>query len=207
MSNIQEFTGELSAPASFWHNFPDIGIKKWVLISSVIFIIGLLFGSIGLDVDASGAGDTGYLQELAESLDTLSTSDILMVILVNNILTLILCFVFSPILCLLPLLSLFINGWIISFVGSMAIQEESLGYFLLGILPHGIIEIPALILAQAAALSLGTMTIAAIIKEEKREALLPNLRKNIKYLGIALLLLIPAAIIETYITPVILNNL
>jgi stage II sporulation protein M len=77
---------------------------------------------------------------------------------------------------------------------------------LAGILPHGIFEIPALILGQAAALSFGAMAITAIFSKEKRERLLPNLRKNLKYLAIALSLLIPAAVIETYITPLLLSG-
>jgi stage II sporulation protein M len=75
----------------------------------------------------------------------------------------------------------------------------------MGLLPHGIIEIPAFIIGQAAALSLGTMTMAAVFVKEKRPYLFQNLRKNLKYLGLVVLLLIFAAGIEAFITPSVIS--
>jgi stage II sporulation protein M len=75
----------------------------------------------------------------------------------------------------------------------------------MGILPHGIFEIPALIIGQAAALGLGAMTIAAVFSKDRREELFPYLRKSIKYLGVVILLLIIAAGIEAFITPPVLG--
>ena len=46
-------------------------------------------------------------------------------------------------------------------------QSSIRSAFMLGILPHGIIEIPAFIIGQAAALSLGSMAIAAVFIQEK----------------------------------------
>jgi len=88
----------------------------------------------------------------------------------------------------------------------MVIQEKSLGFVLVGLLPHGIFELPALILGQAAALSFGTMAVLALFKTERRNLLLPSLKKNLTYLMIALALLLPAAIIETYVTPLLLTQ-
>jgi stage II sporulation protein M len=105
----------------------------------------------------------------------------------------------------MPILALTVNGWIIAFVSATVIQEESLGFLLAGLLPHGIFELPALILGQAAALSFGAMLILALFKKERREALPSTLKQNVKYLLIALALLVPAAIIEAYITPLLLT--
>jgi len=41
----------------------------------------------------------------------------------------------------------------------------------------------------------------AIFRRERRGLILPSLRQNAKYLAIALGLFLPAAIIETYLTP------
>jgi stage II sporulation protein M len=148
------------------------------------------------------------IQGLSDSLgSTSSSSGFFAVILLNNLITLVACFIFSPFLSIPPLLTLFLNGWLLSAFGYIIVPQESLAYYLAGILPHGIFEIPALILGQAAALGMGAMTIAAVIEPQKRGLWLPGLRKNIKYLFFALSLLIPAAIIETYLTPLLLNNL
>jgi stage II sporulation protein M len=51
------------------------------------------------------------------------------------------------------------------------------------------------------------MTIAAIFSEGKRRVLFNNLKENLKYLGIVVLLLVIAAAIEAFITPLILGLL
>ncbi|HEY51621.1 MAG TPA: stage II sporulation protein M, partial [Dehalococcoidia bacterium] len=70
-----------------------------------------------------------------------------------------------------------------------------------GLLPHGVLELPALIIGEAAALSFGAMVIIALISRRRRSQLAPNLKQNVKYMALAFALLLPAAIIETYITP------
>jgi uncharacterized membrane protein SpoIIM required for sporulation len=51
------------------------------------------------------------------------------------------------------------------------------------------------------------MAIAAVFIQEKRPELFQNLRKNLKYIGIVIVLLIIAAGIEAFITPSILGLL
>ncbi len=205
MSNYQEFTGTVCPQVSFWNNFPDIGIKKWILISSVIFITGLLIGIISPSTDIFNSLD--YLIDIAGDAASLSSFGLFIFYAINNIFKIVLSFIFSPLLCVLPVLSLFMNGWIISNVGHyiVDVQQYSAGFFIMGLLPHGIIEIPALIIGQAAALSLGTMAIAAVFVKDKRPYLFLNLRKNLKYLGLVVLLLIFAAGIEAFITPSVIS--
>ncbi|MDD3677734.1 MAG: stage II sporulation protein M [Dehalococcoidales bacterium] len=205
MKNSYEVTGTGTMPDSFWHNFPDLGIKKWVIISSVLFSLGLLFGVLSPGIDALASLD--YLMEIADSTATLSSFGLFLFIIINNVFKMILSFVLSPLLCIFPILSLVMNGWIISNVGHLFAEQYSVGFFMLGILPHGIIEIPAFIIGQAAALSLGSMAIAAVFIQEKRPELFQNLRKNLKYIGIVIVLLIIAAGIEAFITPSILGLL
>ncbi len=53
--------------------------------------------------------------------------------------------------------------------------------------------------------SRGTAALAALFSDERRRRLLPNLRQNLRYLAFATILLAPAAIIETYVTPLFLR--
>ena len=204
MNSTQGITGTACPITAFWHNFPDIGIKKWILISSILFITGLLIGIISPSTDIFNSLD--YLIDIAGDTAALSSFGLFLFYAINNIFKIILSFVFSPFLCILPVLSLITNGWMISNVGYyiVDVQQYSAWFFIMGLLPHGIIEIPALIIGQAAALSLGTMTIAAVFVKEKRPYLFSHLRKNLKYLGLVVLLLILAAVIEAFITPSVL---
>jgi stage II sporulation protein M len=177
--------------------------KKCILIATLLFTAGLFLGFI-TPIGASLEEITA-LGELAEILAPLPQSALFIVILINNIFALLLSFALSPIFCLVPVLALVINGWVLAVVSGLIIQEESIGFLLAGLLPHGVFEIPALIMGQAAALGFGVMAVTALFKKEKREMLLPNLQQNLRYLMIAFLLLVPAAIIETYITPLLIS--
>ncbi len=96
-------------------------------------------------------------------------------------------------------------SWFLAVIATAVIQEESIGFVLAGLLPHGVFELPALILGEAAALSFGAVVVVSLFKKEKRSLVLPNLKRNLRYLMLALLLLVLAAIIEAYITPLLLS--
>lgn len=183
--------------------------KSWVFIAGGLFVIGM---AIGLVISAiMPANIAGLLSKELSALEQLSTifapfqATTAVFIFLKNVSALLFSFIFSPILCLLPIIALTFNGLLLSFVSALVAQEESLGLVLAGLLPHGIFEIPALIIGEAAALSFGAATILALISREKRNLVLPNLKKNAKYLMLALVLMVPAAIIETFVTPLFLQ--
>ena len=179
--------------------------KRWIFIAIFLFGIGLVFGLV------TPTSSINLLSEditaLEEFIDILVPFEFLTVILIliKNALSLVLSFALSPIFCLIPILALVVNGWLLAFISAIIIQEESLGFVLAGLLPHGIFELPAFILGEAAALSFGAMAILALFKKERRNLLLPSLKQNLRYLMVALVLLVPAAIIEIYITPLLLT--
>ncbi|OGO40463.1 MAG: hypothetical protein A2147_09185 [Chloroflexi bacterium RBG_16_57_8] len=114
-------------------------------------------------------------------------------------------FAMSPFLLAIPLFALVFNGWVIGAVAGSVIAEESVGYLLKGLLPHGILELPAFFMGQAAALNFGTAAMLAVFRPETRAQLMTALRLNLRYLLIALVLLVPAALIETFVTPLLLK--
>ncbi|MDO8687680.1 MAG: stage II sporulation protein M, partial [Dehalococcoidales bacterium] len=72
-------------------------------------------------------------------------------------------------------------------------------------LPHGIFELPAFIIGEAVALSFGSTVLLAVFKKGDRNQLRLNLRQNFRYLTLAIFLLLPAAVMETYVTPLLLG--
>lgn len=183
-----------------------LSYKRWVFIAIFLFGIGLVFGlATPLNSVNLMSEEIAALEELITFLSSLPSALLALFIFIKNVSALLISFVFSPIFCLAPILALVVNGWLISFVSVLVIEEKSLGFVLAGLLPHGIFELPALILGQAAALSFGSMAVLALFKRERRSQLLPGLRRNLRYLMIAFALLLPAAIIETYITPLLLT--
>lgn len=114
-------------------------------------------------------------------------------------------FALGPLFLLFPLLVLVVNGWVIAVVSVEVVKQASLAYLLTGILPHGVVEIPALLLGEAAAFSFGSTLILAFFRRENRAQLRPAVRRSLRYLLVALILFLPAAVIETYLTPWLLG--
>lgn len=179
--------------------------KWWILTAILLFGIGFTFGLvtptgigsfISKDIEAA-------LKEISRMVVPFSALTVVF-IFIRNASALLLSFALSPIFCLVPILALTLNGWVIALVSTAVIQEKSLSFVLAGLLPHGIFELPAFIIGEAAALSFGTMLIVALFKKRGERLSLPRLKQNLKYLAIALGLLLPAAIIETYVTPLLL---
>ena len=180
--------------------------KKWLVIATSLFGIGFLSGLFApTSMVNLLSEELTALEELAGFLAPLPQPIVFVVIFITNVSTLLTSFIFSPILCLWPIVVLTLNGWLIAFVSAIIVQEKSLGFILAGLLPHGIFELPALIIGEAAAFSFGTAAMLALFKKERRSLLLPNLKRNSIYLLIAFALLLLAAIIETFITPLLLT--
>ena len=179
--------------------------KRWIFIAVFLFGTGIALGLATPAIDSPPSEYITAFEEQFADILTLPKPLIALFIFLKNTSALLISFVLSPIFCLVPVLVLIINGWMIAFVSTLVIEEESLGFLLAGLLPHGVLELPALILGQAAALSFGTTAVLALFKKERRNLLLPGLKRNLKYLVVALALLLPAAIIETYITPLLLS--
>ncbi len=180
--------------------------KWWLLIAVFLFGTGLILGLITPDDIADiPAEELAALEKFADLLATLPKLSIFVIIFFKNVSALLISFVLSPIFYLVPVMALTFNGWLVGFLSTTVLQEKSLGYLLVGLLPHGIFELPAFIIGEAVALSFATTVILALFKKERRNLLLPNLKRSLRYLTIAFVLLLPAAIIETYVTPLFLK--
>ena len=128
------------------------------------------------------------------------------IIFIKNISVMLISFVFSPFLCLVPILTLTANGWLMGFVSAVVVQEESIGYVVAGLFPHGIFELPALIIAQAAALSFGAMAIILVLKKESRTVLVSTVTKDVGHVLLGLALFFIVGIFHTIIIVALLEK-
>ena len=181
--------------------------RTWLFISAGLFIFGLF---LGLLVPTEGAGlfleEAAALDEMAGIIAPLPQIAVFIFILLKNISVIVLSFVMSPLLCIIPVITLVINGGVIGLVSAIIVEEESLPFLLAGILPHGILELPALIMGEAVALSFGIAVLQGIFGKDKRDSIKSNVKNNLKYLAISAGLFLAAAIIETFVTPILLDR-
>ncbi|MBU2608669.1 MAG: stage II sporulation protein M [Chloroflexi bacterium] len=180
--------------------------RDWLFIAIALFVISIIVGwSIPNDISGLLGEDIAQLAQLSNFLLSLPPIVTALLIFLKNSLSLLISFALSPLLCLIPILALAFNGALLGSISAAIIERESVGLLLAGILPHGVIELPAFIIGEAAALSFGSLAIVSLFKKDARDSLWPHLKQNLKYLTIALALLLPAAFIEAFITPLLLK--
>jgi len=114
-------------------------------------------------------------------------------------------FSFGVLGAMVYLLNMGIIGAVLAFIQVMGGSPLIVGVY--GILPHGIFEIPALILGSAAVLYIGIALVTPRPQWTLGEVLIQAIADWTKIgLGLVLPLLTLAAIIETWITPVLLSS-
>jgi len=177
--------------------------RRWLLVAGSILCISIVIGAtIPFGISLS---DTAPLGDIISEIDQLSGPVIFVIILLNNVIALVFSFCLSPLFCIVPMIALVLNGMVIGIVASAVLEQESMVFLMAGLLPHGIFELPALIIAFASALNFGSIVSLSIFKRELRSSILPSLLTNLKRLAVAIGLLIPAAFIESFITPWLLD--
>jgi len=105
---------------------------------------------------------------------------------------------------LIPLLFIVVNGFIIGIVLYVSSMKIGTWTTIMLIVPHGVIEIPALILGCSYGLWFGKML---IWKMRGKKVSIKGCMKYLitNYIKIILPMLVVAALVETYITPFIPN--
>jgi len=126
-----------------------------------------------------------------------SPLELALIIYVNNLVTGLIIMVLS-VLVVPGLLLIAFNGYVLGMVAWYVVEREGLGLaaFLAGILPHGIVELPAIFLASSAG-------IYCLMTCRSPAAAARVLGGAAAFLAVALLI---AAFIEAFVTPVVLER-
>ena len=106
---------------------------------------------------------------------------------------------------IIPIMFIVLNGYILGVVMCESVRIEGPLYVAAAILPHGIIELPMVIGSAALGTRMGVMVLLRISGKIPTEEILSTLKWSISfYFRWILPLLFAAAVIETFITPVVL---
>jgi stage II sporulation protein M len=176
-------------------------LRYYIIFSFLIFLLAAFAGYFFAQNYSEGTEK--ILKEVGAILEPVGEMSIieqLFFIFFNNAFTGFLAILLGVVLGIFPFFCLFGNGEILGILAFFTSQKLSLSTFFVGILPHGIIEIPVLILVCASGIRIGKVIINKLFRgkgEAKKELSLAL----IFFLKILLPFLFLAAIIETFITP------
>jgi stage II sporulation protein M len=107
---------------------------------------------------------------------------------------------------IITLLLVFDNGLMIGLIGTLAVDRSGLPLTMAAILPHGIIEIPAMMLSSAIGLYLGYCVLLSLFGRRMNVAreILDSARMFVVWI---LPMLLAAAFVESYVTMAVVNFL
>ncbi|MFA4955553.1 MAG: stage II sporulation protein M [Candidatus Methanoperedens sp.] len=177
--------------------------RKYILIMTVIFIISVIAGLVASLKDL-GLSEN-YLDMLKESfgwIKDLHPIGIMLVIFLNNALKSLLSIVLGVGLGIIPVIFIGGNGLLLGIVANQVSSEKGALFVLAAILPHGIMEIPMVLISSGLGLRLGYIMYSSIMGKETdmRSELMQSLRI---YMRIVVPLLFVSAVIETFVTPMV----
>ena len=140
------------------------------------------------------------MEELAKILTDFSVYELLFLIFLNNGLKIIIVAILGIFFGFVPILFLTLNGFLLGLVAKTI--EETTGWlsFWIGISPHGILEIPLLIIGGAVGLHLGNKFWDSLRKKEF-QFLKTEIIKSVSFsLRFLLPIIFFAAFVEVFIT-------
>src|SRR5665647_493975 len=123
-------------------------MKHYFIASSLVFIVGMVLGAgFSESFQTFIENQLKGLEQLTQSIANQPNPQwsIFWLIFWNNILKTLLIIALGAFFGILPLFFLLANGMLLGYVGAVSAQKESLFYVIKAIVPHGIIEIPAII--------------------------------------------------------------
>lgn len=179
-------------------------IRIFVGITVLVFLATAVMGYYAAAADSELAATWMQELEMFKWILSLNPLLIMLAIFLKNFLACAMSVILGLGFGLVPLLVLTSNGFMIGVVSYSIIHKQGLLYLLAGIVPHGIIELPTILLGISFGFRLGYLLVLTILGE--RADLAGETRIAVHFLVRWFLpLLFLAAAIETFITPLAIS--
>lgn len=182
-------------------------VKQKALIRNLVLATAIFCASLAAGALVGQNTVEGLLSELGAVLEPLASTGslsliLLLIIFINNAIKAIVLILSGILLGLPPVLFVGLNGFILGGLGSALESINGWRYTVASFLPHGVIEIPVILLATALSLTIGMESARWLVRKESRvkSQLSDGLRVYTRWIlpGLAI-----AAIIEVFVTPLL----
>jgi len=181
-----------------------LGLKKFIFLITIILLATGVLGYFFIKSDPESTKSIlGVFEDLAQKTANLKSYELLILIFLNNGLKILAVAFLGILFGIAPIFFTALNGFLIGMVAFLIQENHSWNTFWLGILPHGIFEIPALIIGSAIGLKLGFSFFKFIRKKGELKAELK--RAFLFSFRFILPILLFAAFAEVFISQIIVN--
>ncbi len=184
-------------------------IRQKVLIRNLILATSTFFVSLVLGTLIGQNTVEGLMRQVGAILEPLAPTGnlsilFLLMIFINNGIKALGLVLLGILLGVPPLLIIGLNGFILGGLCSALESVNGWRYVIASFVPHGVIEIPVILLATALGLTVGMESLKWLVRRESRVKL--QLSDCLKvYLRWILPGLAVAAIIEVFVTPLLIG--
>lgn len=206
-------------------------IRKYVLAVTGLFIISIIFGFLESTANPTASGDLlKAFEKLADMIRViepplLQMTVLFLIIFLNNAIKSLAIIVFGAGFCIIPLFFIAYNGQTLGIIAESFSREKGILFVFAALLPHGIIEIPVIMVSAGIGVRIGYLTylslrgggvnfdqgllyVVKFYKEKFIMDILPELKQGVGfYFRWLLPMLFLAAMVESIITPLIINSL
>jgi stage II sporulation protein M len=183
----------------------DLGrLRPFALASVLLFCAAALVGVLAVVYFPQVAAQLQeLLKQFAKMFRGLPKLQLAVAIFFNNSLKTLLVILLGPLLGIAPVIFLILNGAILGAVVPVAIATRGLWPAIMTIVPHGVLELPAIFLGTSIGLRLGMHPVRRLAGKS-HTTLLEELAYGLRiYFKVILPLLILAAVVEVYVTPLV----
>jgi len=179
-------------------------IRPYILLSVYLFFATAVLGFVASVQNPELAAT--YVGDVAEKLQwilDLSPPKMMMAIFLNNLFASLMALLLGVGFGIIPLVVVVTNGLVVGLVVHQAMLAGGLAFVVVAILPHGIIELPTVLVCIGVGFRLGHLMIRTLLG--RGGDLEGELKAAIRLLRWVVILLFAAAVIETFITPVLIQ--
>ncbi len=181
-----------------------IFLKPFVAVSATAFFLAFSLGMLlaALYPPIIALFLEGF-SDFVEPILSLSVWQIFLAIFLNNSFKALLSILFGVAFAVYPVILLAVNGLVIGILFFASLDNADV--FFLSVLPHGVIEIPAIFLGTAIGIYIGSLAYKNVSKKEENP-IVKNILLGLKFFIFFLVpVLLLAALIEVSVTPFLLD--
>ena len=192
------------------------GVRKYILIAIILFSLSAVLGAVVTEKTTEGGNISQHVMSNI-MIDEPTQFDAFVIIFQSNLYNCTTAILLGVLLGVVPIYIGIYNGILMGTVINFSSKmHNGVIKFILAVLPHGIIEIPIMFISIGIGLRMGSNIISFLRahlrsdgkKLDRKIRLMQELKQSIGlYVRWILPGLLIAAVIEAYITPLIIENI
>ncbi len=182
--------------------------RKYFIAAAAVFIISFLAGILISTKYPDVSGNVlKLLKDAFGGITSLDPFGMMIEIFKNNIRNSFAALLLGLAFGIVPFAFAVLNGFVLGILVDFFIKTKGALFVLAAILPHGIIELPVVLMSVGIGFRLGHAAYLSLIRLKTAYELLHEIRQAvIFYVKMIAPLLLLAALVESYVTPLIISR-